>query len=35
MRAHEKIALERENLASVPVGAEPHLASLEGREIGS
>ncbi len=35
MRAHEKMALERENLAAALAGAEPHLASPEGREIGS
>jgi probable rRNA maturation factor len=35
MRSREKMALERENLVAVYAGAEPHLALLEGREIGS
>jgi probable rRNA maturation factor len=35
MRAREKMALERENLAAAWAGAEPHLAWFEGREIGS
>jgi probable rRNA maturation factor len=37
MRAHEKMALKRESLALAPAlaEAEPHLASPEGREIGS
>jgi probable rRNA maturation factor len=35
MRAHEKMALERENMATALSGAEPHLASPTGREFGS
>jgi probable rRNA maturation factor len=35
MRAREKMALERENLAAALAGSEPQFASLEGREIGS
>ena len=35
MRAREKMALECENLAAAYAGAEPQLASHEGREIGS